>query len=109
MTLDGSRSLPVQSEARSLLIKAMATGRVDVERLATELVVTERTIARYLAGEIAIPVERQLCIAHFLIDNVPELGRRGRNLVGKVQAQIRYRNTDTVTHGQMPASRMRSY
>jgi hypothetical protein len=108
MRQSGVRPFPLQSEARRLLVKAIETGGFSPERLARELVVSERTLAQYAAGEVMIPAERQLCLAHFLVDNVPALAREGRNLVGKAQAQIRFRSTDTVTHQTMPVSSARS-
>jgi hypothetical protein len=105
----GSRSLPHHSEARSLLVKVMATDGFDAARLARELVVTEARIALYAAGDVAIPLERQLCLARLVIANIPELARRGRNLVGRVQAQMSFSHSETVTHQSAPPPNGRSF
>ena len=81
-----------------MLAKVIAAGWFDVRRLAIELVVTENMIALYMSGTVDMPLERQLCLARFLIDHVPPLARIGRNMLGQVQAAIEFRESQTVTH-----------
>ena len=81
-----------------MLAKVVAAGWFDVQRLAAELVVTDNMIGLYMSGAVDMPLERQLCLARFLIDNVPSLARIGRNLLGQVQSAIAFGETQTVTH-----------
>ncbi len=92
-----------------MLTKILAAGWFDVTRMATELVVSERTVALYISGELEMPLERQLCLAKFVIDNVPPLRRMGHNLLGQVQSAIAFKQALTATHTTMPMPNARSY
>lgn len=98
-----------RSKAVQLLTRIVAAGWYDVPRLASELVVSERTIAQYMSGEAEMPLERQLCLAKFLISDVPPLSRHGHNLLSQVRAAIRFNGTDTAVHQTAPAANARSY
>jgi hypothetical protein len=96
---------PVDSEASRLLAKIIATGQSDVATMARVLVTDERTIGRYLAGDLAMPAARQLCLAQFLVNDMPGLAREGHRLLGRVQARIRFESGETVVHNDAPPSR----
>ena len=93
--------------AATLLSKGVSSGWFDVERIAEELVVSKATVERYLSGEKEIPMERQIVLAKFLIDNVPPLARAGRSLLSQIQAAIAYSNSETITHRNAPLSTKR--
>lgn len=90
-------------------MRIIATGSYDMQRLAAELVVDERTIAEYISGAAEMPLDRQLCLARFAIGNVPELARFGRNLLGQIEAVARFTQSDTVVHASRPAPNSRSF
>ena len=96
---------PADSEASRSLARIIATGRADVATMARVLVTDERTIGRYLAGDLAMPTARQLCLAHFLINDMPGLAREGHKLLGRAQARIRFESGETVVHNDAPPSR----
>src|SRR3954469_3394733 len=98
-----------RSKAVQLLTKIMAAGWFDVQRMASELVVTERTLAQYISGEIDMPLERQLCLAQFLIESVPSLARHGHNLRSQVRSAIQFSGTTTEVHQTAPVPNARSY
>lgn len=93
------------SRAACLLAKVVAAGWFDVQRLATELVVSESMVGLYVSGAVDMPLERQLCLARFLIDNVPSLSRMGRNLLGQVQSAIAFAGSQTVLHQHLITDR----
>jgi hypothetical protein len=78
------------SRAAQLLSRLSATRWFDVQTLARELVVPVATVEAYLNGTLPIPLDRQLCLALFVIDNVPALARQGHQLHGQVQAAISF-------------------
>ena len=88
-----------------LLTKLLAANQVTVNDVANALVVDPREVGRYIAGDIDIPVERQLCFARFLIERVPSLARDGRNLLGQITASIAYANATTERHNYAPIPR----
>ena len=91
-----------QSSAVRLLTKLVATGDFDVPHLSSELVTDERTLSRYLAGEIEMPLEQQLCLAKLVIERVPALARHGHNLLSQVRSRIDFAGGSTTTHGSGP-------
>ena len=91
-----------RQKATELLRRGLAAGWFDVPRMAVELVVDERTVGLYVNGAVAMPLERQLCFARFLIAHVPTLSRSGHNLLGQAQAAIRFRGTETQLHSTPP-------
>lgn len=95
--------------AVALLAKILAAGWYDTQRIASELVTDEQTLEVYLAGTAPMPLERQLCLARFLIETVPALSRQGHNLLGRVKAEIAYANNDVVKHQAAPAPNSRWY
>lgn len=98
-----------KSSAVNLLIKIVAAGWFDIQQIAAELVVDERTVGRYLAGDLPMPPDRQVCLARFLIEKVPSLSRQGHNLLSRLKAQAAYSNSEIVTHQSAPPPRTRWY
>src|SRR2546430_13216840 len=98
-----------QNRATELLRKGLAAGWFDVQRIAGELVVDERTLGLYVSGALPMPLERQLCFALFLIAHVPSQARRGHNLLGRIQAEIRFHSGQTQLPSTAPVPSHRSY
>jgi hypothetical protein len=92
------------SRAVALLAKVVATSWFDFDELAQELVVSRQTLQAYLAGEVAMPLDRQLCLALFVIECVPPFARLGRQLQGQVSAALAFNARVTTTHGEPPPS-----
>ena len=90
-----------------LLTRLLASNWFTVNELADALVVDPRTIGRYVAGEIDIPVERQVCFARFLIERVPAFARHGHNLLGQLAASIEFAHSTTQLHMYAPVARSR--
>jgi hypothetical protein len=79
-----------RSRATELLRRVMAAGEHDAEALAAELVMSSRTVEAILTEEQIMPLDRQLCLARFVIARVPSLERDGRMLLGQVTAALAY-------------------
>jgi len=94
-----------QTTAAQLLAKLVATGWYDFSELARELVVSEATVSDYVSGERPIPLDRQLCLAVFVIEKVPPLARWGHRLRGQVEASMRFQSRVTETHLSAPPDR----
>jgi hypothetical protein len=92
-----------------LLQRILNASHFDIGDVAAGLVVDERTVGRYLAGEITMPLDRQLCLARLVIENIPDLARSGRNLLSQVQAQYEFGRSRTVLHGIAPLSNTRAF
>lgn len=91
-----------RSSARTLLARMIARGWYTTEELAKVLVVSDRTLILYLEGLEPIPLERQACLATFLIDHVPALAAAGHKLRGQAGATLAYRHHDTISHTAPP-------
>ena len=98
-----------KGHAVALLAKIIDAGWFDVQRVASVLVSDEREVGLYLAGLAPMPLERQLCLALFLIDSVPPLSRQGHNLLSRVRAEMAYVKSDNVLHRNAPVPNSRSY
>ena len=94
-----ARRLP---RALVLLRKLVATQTYELDALAEALVVKRSALDSYLSGEVAIPLERQLCLALFAVEHVPSLARLGYQLRGQVAAAIAFQERATTTHLQAP-------
>jgi hypothetical protein len=77
------------SRAALLLQKLVALGVVTEEQLATELVVPLPVLRAFADASRVIPLDRQLCLALYIINNVPALAREGHGLRGQVESAIR--------------------
>jgi hypothetical protein len=75
-----------RSRARDLLARVRKGGSFTDEQLCTELVLDARQLAMYAEGLEAIPLDRQLCLAAFLIERVPALAADGHSLHAQVKA-----------------------
>lgn len=84
------QSIQKPSRAAQLLSRLSATRWFDLQTLAREMVVPVATLEAYLDGTLPIPLDRQLCLALFVIDNVPPFARQGHQLHGQVQAAIAF-------------------
>jgi len=98
-----------QGYAATLLAKIIASGWFDIQRIASELVTDERTVGSYVAGTEPMPLERQLCLARFLIERVPPLARQGHNLLGRVRAEAAFARSETVLHRSAPPPNARTF
>ncbi len=104
MAADDTRPKSVRSLSRAaqLLLRLVATGWFDLESIARELVVPVSTLEHYLNGREPMPLDRQLCLALFLIEHVPPLARQGRQLRGQVQAAAAFHARETEPHAVAP-------
>jgi hypothetical protein len=78
------------------------THSFDRETLAAELVVPVVAIDKFLDGRLPMPLDRQLCLALFVIEKVPALARLGYQLRGQVKAAMSFEGHATTTHGSSP-------
>ena len=78
------------SGALVLLRKLLATGWFDSTAVARALVVTDEALELYLSDSLAIPLDRQLCLALFVIECVPPLARPAHRLRAQVSAAMAY-------------------
>jgi hypothetical protein len=95
-----------QSRAVWLIEKVLRDGVCTEEGLARELVVNQRTLADYRAGDAAMPLERQLCLALFLIQRGSPYARLGYELRAQVTAATHYESR-TITANDTVGSRHR--
>ena len=93
-----------ETRAHALLTKVVATGWFDREEIARALVVTPRTLDAFVAGSVAMPLERQLCLALFVIERIPALARQGHQLKGQVAGAMAFQQREQ----QKAASRVGS-
>src|SRR5258708_36397493 len=107
MTSETSKLRPTR--ASTLLSKVLRTGPYDGAQIATELAVTPATIDGYLSGKIAIPLERQLCLALFVVEKIPSLARTGHILHGQVRPAIAFHQHSTTVHQTAPLPGPRSF
>jgi predicted transcriptional regulator len=99
-TFESSKQRPTRAAA--LLARILASRLYDRTELATELAVTPATIDSYLSGKMDMPLERQLCLALFVIEKIPPLTRSGHMLHGQVRAAIAFHQHSTAVHQTAP-------
>ena len=99
---DRVRSVRRRARAVVLLQRILSTRPLDIDALAEALVVSRSTLHDYLSGNVPVPLERQLCLALFVIERVPELAREGHQLRAQVAAAISFQEHATVTHRHAP-------
>ncbi len=97
MSSNGSHSRAVH-----VLTKVLATGWYDHEAVAEELVVPVAAIDKFIEGKLSMPLDRQLCLALFVIEKVPPLARLGYQLRGQVKAAMAFEAHLTATHSTSP-------
>ena len=90
------------SRASILLKKLVAAGSFDLAEIARVLIVTDETLDLYLSDSLAIPLDRQLCLALFVIEHVPPLARPAHQLRAQVAAAAAYDARLTTTHPTPP-------
>ena len=109
MTTAGDAVRPDHARPRSraveLLRRIVSRGAVETHALAHALVVPPATLDSYLRGTVPIPLERQLCLALYVIEHIPELARQGHQLRGQVAAAIAFQEHATVVHSDAPPRR----
>jgi hypothetical protein len=88
-----------------LLRRLVAAGSYELDTLAEALVIKRKTLDSYLSGAIEIPLERQLCLALFVIEHVPALARLGYQLRGQVLAAIAFQERGPTAHLPSPPAR----
>ncbi len=76
--------------ALRLLRKLIALESFPPEAIARALVVSEAAMSAYLSESKPIPLERQLCLALFVIERVPSLARPAHQLRGQVAATMAF-------------------
>lgn len=103
-TADGRRAVGHPSRAVMLLRKLIATQSFERDDIVQALVVTDSTFGQYLSETLPIPLDRQLCLALFVIEKVPSLARAGHQLRGQVAATLAFHEHATETHLQPPQS-----
>ena len=94
-----------RSRALGLLKRIAASGSLETDELARAVVVTPSTLDAYLRGELSIPLERQLCLALYVIEHFPQLARQGHQLRGQVVAAMAFQAHATEIHFNAPPSR----
>lgn len=103
--LDGHAARP-RSAAVRLLRKVIANGWFPADAVARALVISNTSLDAYLAESKPMPLDRQLCLALFVIECIPPLARAGQQLRAQVAAAIAYQNGVTETHAHAPPSRL---
>ena len=87
-----------------ILTRLLASNWYTVDELAAALCVDTRTLGRYAAGEVDVPIDRQICLSRFLIERVPPLARAGRNMLGQIEATVRFSQSTTALHTSAPVT-----
>jgi len=91
--------------ALALLRKVVATGSYELDTLADALVIKRKKLDAFLSGAVEMPLERQLCLALFVIEHVPTLARLGYQLRGQVIAAIAFQERGAMVNIQSPPAR----
>ena len=104
---DGERVRTVRRRTLAvvLLQRILSTRPLDVDALAEALVVNRTMMRAFLSGNVPIPLERQLCLALFVIERIPELARQGHQLRAQVTAAIAFQSHATAVHREAPPMR----
>jgi hypothetical protein len=89
--------------ANTLLKRLVAMGWFETAELARELVVSEKALSAFLDEDAPMPLDRQLCLALLLIENVPPLARQGHRLRGQIKAAVAFNEHTTAVHMSPPA------
>ena len=97
------------TRASALLAKVLASGLYDQAQIASELAVTPAAIDGFLSGQAAMPLERQLCLALFVVEKIQSLARSGHILHGQVKAAIAFHGHTTAVHQTAPVPGPRSF
>lgn len=97
------------TRASALLAKVLAAGLYDPTQIASELAVTPEQIDGYLSGKIEMPLERQLCLALFVVERIPSLARSGHVLHGQVKAASAFHQHVTTVHKSAPGPGSRAF
>lgn len=100
------RKRTCHSTSVRLLRKLLAAGWFPTDAVARALVVSDDTLQSYLTESKTMPLDRQLCLAQFVIECVPPLARAGQRLRGQVAATMNYESRATATHNEPPPSRV---
>lgn len=93
-----------ESTAVRLLRRLFAADEYAPAAVSQALVISDAELTAYLEGADAMPLDRQLCLALFVIERVPSLARAGHQLRAQVAAAMAFENRVTETHSQPPAS-----
>lgn len=96
-----------RSRATRLLEQVIASGAMSVEALAAALVTTPEALQEYRAGRARMPLDRQLCLAVFVLEHLSELSRVAHGLRGQVEAEMSFIEQRTATHKIAPVARWR--
>ena len=91
-----------RTRAVVLLQRILGTRPRDIDAFAEALVVSRATLHAYLSGTLSMPLERQLCLALFVIEHIPTFARQGHQLRAQVAAAIAFQEHTTAIHGQPP-------
>ena len=103
--LHSSDSVRGRSTAAQLLRKVLATGWFAPEALARALVISDAWLEAYVNESKPMPLDRQLCLALFVIECIPPLARAGHRLRSQVAAAMAFHSGVTETHAQSPPLR----
>ena len=79
-----------QTAAVKLLKRVLATGWFQPDAVARALVISDAALEAYLTESQPMPLDRQLCLALFVIECVPPLSRAGHQLRGQIAATIAF-------------------
>jgi hypothetical protein len=96
------------SRAVGLLQRILKESGLEAATIASEIIVRPRDLEQYLSGELEMPLERQLCLALFVIDRLSPLAREGYALRGQAIAAIEYArrasepSDEAMRHPQFP-------
>jgi hypothetical protein len=90
-----------------LLTKVVATGWFEKDEVAAALRVSVHMLDAYLSCETAIPTDRQLRLADFVVKKVQPLARMGYRLRGQASAALLYQSEQTATHMIAPVPPLR--
>lgn len=96
---------PRQKRARAArLIGQVLDSGVPASELAAAIVVSERVLAHYRSGRIPVPLDRQLCLALYVIEHVPAARRAAFTLRAQVEAEVALARGATEVHRAPPIS-----
>ena len=96
---------PKISRAVRFVRQLVETHQFDPESLARELVISPSQLDAYMSGTLEMPLDRQLCLALLLIEQVPSLRRHGYALRGQVIAATTYASHGLHTEAIRPSFR----
>ena len=90
------------SRAATLLTRLIESGAFTTDDMARELTSSPKDVEAYVAGTLAMPLNKQLRLALVIIEQSPRFVRNGHALKAQVAAAMAFQAHHTSVHNEPP-------